>query len=320
MTYRRMIEVVTGCVLLASIVVVAAAAKDSTGPTKRARPPKWSADVLDSFFEDAREKLVGSRPEYGAATITAAESRPPATTDDTAASPDGVTWSKLIDAETIEAEVKRLSQAIGKSVTTPTSFKGGAFEDCRRDFSELAMLFAVAADYDGDVRWKESAPGLRDLFARAGRNCKVGTDQTFNESRQRKQDLADLVAGSRPKLPTADEESNWSQVVDRPPLMQRLNIAHEERLTKWLANQRQFKDNADEVRHEAQIVAIIADVIGRDGFEYADDEEFAKLVHALRQAAIDVSAAVELDNFEQAQTAIHRGTKACADCHDLYRG
>ena len=32
---------------------------------KEARPPKWSRDVLDTFFDDAREKLVGQRPDYG---------------------------------------------------------------------------------------------------------------------------------------------------------------------------------------------------------------------------------------------------------------
>jgi hypothetical protein len=276
--------------------------------------------VLDAFFEDAREKLVGSRPDYRAATVAAAERRPLVTADETATSPDGATWSKLIDAETIETEVKRLSQAIGKLVTTPTAFKGGGFEDCRRDFSELALLFAVAADYDGDVRWKESAPGLRELFARAGRNCKVGTDQTFNEATQRKQDLAELVSGSRPKLPNADEDSVWSQVADRPPLMQRLEVAHQDRLTRWLANEKQFTENADDVRHEAQIVAIIADVIGREGFDYADDEEYARLVRELRQAGIEISAAVELDNYEQAQRAINRATKSCTSCHELYRG
>lgn len=319
MTYRRVIGVVAVFFLLASIVV-ATPAKESTGRKKRARPPKWTADVLDAFFEDAREKLVGSRPDYRTATVAAADSTRPATSDGTDVSPAEATWSKLIDAETIETEIKRLSQTIGKSVTTPTAFKSGPFEDCRRDFSQLAVLFAVATEYDGEVRWKDAAPALRDLFSRAGRNCKVGTDQTFGEATRRKQDLAELIAGSRPKLPKAGQENDWGKMADRPPLMQRLNIAQRDRLTKWLANEKQFKQHADDVRHEAQIMAVIADVIGREGFDYADDDEYARLVRELRQAAIDISAAVELDNFEQARQAINRATKSCADCHELYRG
>ena len=50
-------------------------------------------------------------------------------------------------------------------------------------------------------------------------------------------------------------------------------------------------------------MAAIADIIGREGFEFWDDESYAKCAHDLRQAATDVSAAVETDNFEQAQQA-----------------
>lgn len=319
MTYRRTQFITAGLGIFLAWWSVATWAKESDRPVKRARPPKWSADVLDAFFKDAREKLVGMRPDYTAA-LAAAESKPAATPDGAATASSSAGWSKLIDAETIEIEIKRLAKELAKSVTTPSEFKGGAYEECRRQFSELAMLFAVAADYDGEVRWKESAAGLRDLFARAGHNCKVGTDQTFNEANQRKQDLTDLIAGSRPNLPQAENESEWALVADRPPLMQRLNIAHQDRLTKWLANQKQFEVNRDDVKHEAQLMAVIADVIGREGFDYWDEEEYAQHARDLRQAAADVSAAVELDNFEQAQKAINRATKACADCHDLYRG
>jgi hypothetical protein len=184
----------------------------------------------------------------------------------------------------------------------------------------LALLFALAAEFDGDVRWQDSAAGLRDLFARAGYNCKVGNDQTFREATLRKQELADLISGSRPKLPTAEKTAAWGEVADLAPLMQRLNLAHEERLTKWLASQRQFELHAGEIRHEAQLVAAIADVIGREGFDYWDEEEYAQHARELREAATNAAASVERKNYEQAQKEISRATKACAACHELYRG
>jgi hypothetical protein len=286
---------------------------------KRARPPKWSADVLDAFFEDAREKLEGQRPDYEAASkVATTQPQQPVTAAAPAA--DGTAqWSKLIDAETIETEIKRLARMVAQDVTSPSEFKGGAYQACRRHFSVLATLFAIAAEYDGEVRWQDAAPALRDLFARAGYNCKVGTDQTYQEANQRKQDLADLVSGSRPSAAEAERAADWSQVTDRPPLMQRLNIAHEERLTKWLANEREFGRHTEEVRHEAQLIAAVADVIGREGFDYWDDEQYAEYARSLRQAATDVAAAVELENFQSAREAGNRMTKACADCHDGYR-
>jgi hypothetical protein len=298
-------------------------AKDQRGE-KRARPPKWSKEVRDVFFEDARTKLVGTRPDYGSAsTATVDASLRDANSSVSERLPNesgDAAWSKLIDAETIETEIKRLSQALAKDVTTPSAFKGGAYEDCRRDFSVLAALFAIVAEYDGEVRWQDSAAGLRELFARAGRNCKVGNDSTFREATQRKQDLSDLIAGSRPKLPATEKAAKWGEVADLAPLMQRLNAAHEERLTKWLANQREFEQHQVDVRHEAQLVAAIADVIGREGFDYWDEEDYGHHARELREAASDTAAAVELENYEQAQKAVSRATMACAACHELYRG
>jgi hypothetical protein len=294
-----------------------ASAVELPSKPKRARPPKWSADVLDAFFEDAREKLEGPRPNYEA---SAERRRAIITTPEDEAISTGKTWSKLIDAETIETEIKRSARMVETDVTTPSEFKGGKYQDCRRHFSVLAMLFAIAAEHDDDVRWQDVAALLRDVFARAGYNSKVGTDATYREAQQRKADLAELIGGARPPQRQAQRQADWSQVADRPPLMQRMNIAHEERLTKWLASEREFREHRDEVRHEAQLVAAIADVIGREGFDYWDDEQYAQYARELRQAATNVAAAAQQNDFTKAREATSRMTKACADCHEGYRG
>ena len=286
---------------------------------KEARPPKWSRDVLDTFFEDAREKLSGPRPDYEQSSEP--HNSPEANSLQRAGNSQQSLWYSLITPDTLETEVKRLSQSVASTVTTPSAFKGGGYKDARRDFSELAVLFAVTAQYDGDTRWKDTAAGLRTLFLRAGFNCKAGTDESYREALARKQDLADLVRGGRPQSPNTNAAvADWSKVAAREPLMQRLNIAHQERLTKWLADAATFGRNQGEVAHEAQIVALLADVIHRDSFEYWDDETFAGFAGDLRDAATDVSAAASANNFEQAREAIGRATNACANCHDGYRG
>ena len=293
-------------------------AEAPAGSPKRAKPPKWSADVLDAFYPDARTKLVGVRPDYEHAQAIANDGKNPDKTQAGAAKSAGG-WSKLIDAETIETEIKRTGPELAKVAKSPSEFKGGGYKECRRQFSVLAVLFGVSAEYDGDVRWQDAAPALRDLFSRAGHNCKAGSDQTFQEAVLRKQDLADLIAGTRPKAKEAERKADWPKVADRPPLMQRINIAHEDRLKKWLANKGELTAHHDNVKHEAQLVAAIADIIGREGFEFADDEKYTKCAQELRQAASDVSAAVDTDNLEQAQQAGNRMTKACADCHEGFR-
>ena len=209
---------------------------------------------------------------------------------------------------------------VDKDVTTPTEFKGGSYKLCRRDFSLLATLFAVTGQFDADARWKDIAPGLREMFARAGYNCKAASDQTYNEASQRKQDLAELIHGSRPQLPKAEAVVDWAHVADRPPLMQRLNTAQQERLTKWLADPAEFKRHQADAKHEAQLVAMIAEVITRNGFDDADDQQYLGFAHELRDAATAAATATDKNDFEAAHQAINRASKACIACHEAFRG
>lgn len=323
--HRRQVNCVAALAIAAILgSAVIALAKEPAKLPKRARPPKWSADVLDAFFPDARTKLVGARSDYEKAADVAASAKASADSAPNSVAGEaeaGATagWSKLIDAETIETEIKRVAQEVSKSVTAPAQFKGGGYKDCRREFSVLAAMFAIAGEYDGDVRWKDSAPLLRDVFARAGHNCKVGTDQTFQEATLRKQNLADLIGGTRPKASNAERKAVWPQVADRPPLMQRMNIGQQDRLQKWLANKGELTAHRDDAKHEAQLLATIADIIAREGYEYADDDTYAGYARDLKQASTDIVAAIDQDNYEHARQALGKASKACTECHEGYR-
>jgi len=285
---------------------------------KEVRPPKWSRDVLDTFFEDARSALEGKRPEYG---VRRDERLQAAATNGSTLSSEKVNWSEAITADALEMEIKRAAGSLAGSVTTPSAFKGGGFKDVRRELSELAILFAVTAQWKGDARWKDSAAGLRDVFARSAANTKVASDATYREAEARSQDLADLIRGARPQVPKATAAVNdWSQVAGRPPLMQRLNIAHQDRLLRWLADENAFQTHQIDVRHEAQVLELLANVIHRNAYEFSDDETFVGYANELQQAANDVAISAESKDYRQARDAIRRVTNACADCHDGYRG
>jgi cytochrome c' len=179
----------------------------------------------------------------------------------------------------------------------------------------------VIAQYDADIRWHDAAAGLRDLFAKTSFECEVATDAAYRDAVARKQDLADLVRGSRPRRADADATvTDWSKIAARPPLMQRLNLAYQKRLTKWLSDPGTFRRNRADIAHEAQIVALLAEIIHREAFEFSDDETFSGYASDLRQAASDTSAGARDDNFERCQAATGRAGKACSSCHEGYRG
>ncbi len=272
------------------------------------------------FFEDAREHLVGQRPNYEAAV---AEPQLAATGDGSSGSAtdaeDGYAWSGLVDADTIETEIKRQLPALQPLVATPSAFKGGGYRDCRDRFTWLATLFSVNARHDDPVRWQDTAEALAQLYARAGSNCKVGTDQSFREAQLRVQDLADLVRGGRPAVPAPQPDVGWDRLADRSPLMHQMEASLGERISPNASDGRALKANADDLRHEAQLMAMLAEVIAQPGFDYADEESYRTYSERLREASATLARAVDMEDFDVARTAVGNMEKACSNCHDEWR-
>lgn len=288
-------------------------------PPQRAKPPVWTPDVLDAFFADAREHLVGDRPV------------PAETTLDPTAQPGGsslqsidpaqaFSWSKLIEGESLDAEVKRIVAGLRDPLANPAKFKGGGYKQCRADFSTLAVLFGVIAEHDGDVRWKEDAAGLRDALARAAMNCKTATDQTFSEASQRKTELDDLIRGEKLGGAKAGELEQWSQLAERPLLMKRMELLLQEEILPSLGNEKEFAKRAADVRQKSELLAVLADVMQREEYEFWDDDEFQALSDELQRATADLTRAATEANYEAARAAAGRAGQACSACHEGYRG
>lgn len=303
----------------------------SKGPAKPARRVQPPADLRsDAFFQDAfKEALVGQRPGNLAASSAASSSGSGVASASAAvagsaagsSSPTaGSGWSQWISASTIEDTIKQLKQQIDRQITTPSDFAGKGHKLARRDFTLLAVLFAVAAEYDGDVRWKKEAAAARDAFGRSAANFKVGTTQAFNEARSRKDELAELIGGSAPFAgKEAEPAANWGQIAGRGPLMQVLEQVWEPRLKPALADKAKFTASAEQVLHDAELFALIGEVLAKEGMPDADASEYREFSHRLRDGARQVRDAVLQKNYEQASAASAVITRTCAECHENYR-
>jgi hypothetical protein len=274
--------------------------------------------VLDVFFEDAREHLVGQRP-MPADTDENKHPNPAASPSDGNSSQE-FAWSRIVGGDALEAEVKRLTAALREPLANPAKFKAGGYKDCRAHFSVLAVLFGVIAEHDGQVRWKEDAAALRDSLARAAMNCKTATDQTFAEAAQRRVELEDLVRGQSLGGGDATELEKWSDLAERPLLMQRMEILLQEEISPTLGNRQGFERRADEIRQKAELLAMLADVMQRQEYEYWDDAGFQELATELRAATAELTKAAADANYEAARAAAGRTSQACSQCHEGYRG
>ncbi len=321
---RSLVFSTVAAVLLGTV----AGAWAQTKATKRAPPPKFDAKKVEQiFFADARKELKGPRPSGGATVNTTANTNSssannvtadPTTKVETTGGP--LAWSKLISAETLVDEIKSYQPLLAEKVKTPGIFKSSN-QDARRYFSVLATMFAITAQYDGEVRWKSQAAAAREIFAKAGYNAKAGDDRTFNESKQRTEDLAGMLRGESIQ-PPANIEPNpdfAKQVAGRAMLMRRLEEAFDKRLKGWTGNPDEFNKNLNAVRHEAEIVAALSQVILHTSYVDSDSEDYQGYASSMQKGALAIVEATRQKNAEQARAAAGQISKACTSCHGDFR-
>lgn len=313
----------TTSMLIAVSVTVACLAQSSRSDSPvRARPPAFDPDEVSRvFFKNVFERLEGNPPRRSVPSSSAPVITPDPAAPGAAAVPARATegWSGLISAVTLEDEVKSLKLRVDQAVTTPTSFAGQGHKVARQDFTLLAMLFAIIAEYPGQVRWQDTAAVARDTFARTAANLKAGGSiQVYNEARQRKQDLDDLIRGSR--LPgTPGDAVNWGQMVDRVPLMQLLESRLEANCKAWTSSRGELRANRETLVREAELVAVIGAVLAGDGMDDADDTEYQEFARLLQRGGAALAAAARQEQEQSAGQAVADISRSCIECHNNYR-
>jgi hypothetical protein len=233
-------------------------------------------------------------------------------------------WSTVIAPSTVADEVKSIKIRMDQEVRSPSSLAGERAQVVRRDFTTLAMLFAIVSEYDGEIRFRGSAKVARDRFAAAAAAMsnidRIGIAAAFREVEARRQDLQDLLSGSDLAADSSvDAATDWAQLAERPSLMQRLETGVQERLTAWTRDADACRGNAEGIVHEGELAAAIAVAVTQPGVADSDDREYAALAAEMGAAARDVAAAVRAGEPENAQPPVARLRDSCTRCHELYR-
>ena len=310
------------CAVAAILPALSAAGqRPKQGPVRRAARPAsgWDKATAGTFFDDAFGSLQGGRPAFSAASRAVVNSPSGPQAAAASSSADGFKWSALISEGTLTDEIKDVKAVLAAATARPSDFKGGGYDRAREGFSVVALAFGVIAAYDQDIRWKKDAATARDLFARVGVNCKVGTDQSHAESKARLEDLGAVLDGGRPESKAdRDEDFRWSQVAARPALMNRLETA-EHVIAAGMASRGDFDRAIDRIRHDAEIVAMIGEAIQQPDFEYHDDDSYRGYAGAMRDAAARIREACEKKDYEAARAAASELKKSCDACPGDYR-
>lgn len=299
----------------------AAVGQTPTSRQRKPKPEKFDDALLKIFFDDIREQVGEGQPGGSGQVVNnpgvANSGTTPTTTPGTGGG-SSTKWSEIISAATLEDEVKATNLLLAEAVQNPGKFRSKNL-DARRYYTVLASVFGVIGQFDGDVRFKEQAPGLREQMAKAGVNCKVASSAAFQEAKRGHQDLEDLVRGSQIAVEEAPVDFKFFELSDRPVLMQRMEESYQRKLKPFTASKGDFMANSEEVLHEAEMLCLLAKIIQQEGYEYAEDAGYLQHAVQIEDACKAIRDAVKQMNYDAASKAVGDVDKACSNCHSDWR-
>ncbi len=286
------------------------------GPTKRQKAPQPENLPESEVIErDAFRLLVGPKPDF---RITPESKK----TNETIQTGSELAWSQLISGSTLDDEIKTAMPRLKKIVATKTFFDSH-IGDAIDEFRLLSVCFGIISAYDKeeDVRssWKKNAIGYRDRFERSAYRCDREGGASFATATTSVGDLENLIRGEVSSFKSDETKPfQWSQLCERSLLMRRLKLA-DERLTSGTASAKSFSNSIDQLVHAAEIVACFGELLVQPEFVDWDDSDYKAHAKKMKEYALEVRAAVNEGDYEDARNAAKSISQACSACHADYR-
>lgn len=283
------------------------------------RPDFAPGQPASSFFDDLfTEALLGPRPRSGDAAPPAMAGVPAAVDPVTGGDSSG-SWSSVISATVLEDEIKRQQIRLNTLVTNPVQFQTRNTE-IGESFEILAAMFGIVSQYQDSVRWQEEAEAAVAVLVSAAAKTRTTDLPAFEFSQSTTQRLTDLIrGGSFSEEPNAKPVTDWSMVIDRNTLMSRLERNVSETLKEATSTPQSFSRDAENVVHEAALIAALGRILQRPDMLDADDEDYTAIAEEMVVAAQALSAAAEAADHDAAVQSLNRINRSCINCHAEWR-
>jgi cytochrome c556 len=294
---------------------------DGKQQRRAARPEFTERDWEGIFFADLfAEGLVGEPPAAGAVAMAANAAPQPAIEpgENSVVAAGAAGWSQLIGRDALENEIKQLQIALDTQLTTPGRFSTG-YREVNWSFEMLATWVAVLMQYEGEVRWKDSAATVLAAASQAAITTRKPGDDSFRYATAVRQSLTDMIRGGPFETTEKPVEAvDWAAAVNRTTVMKNLD-SRLPLLKAGTADNAAFSAAVEETLQHASAIAALARVLAQPGVDTADDESYVALAAAMEQAARELTSAVQASDFPGAQAAANRIEQSCNNCHGAWR-
>lgn len=235
----------------------------------------------------------------------------------------GYAWSKLAPAATLEKEIDRIVTQSAESLASDSVFTARGYKKIKDNHSLAAAWLHVLSDFDGPSKMKAEAAAVRDLaslapLTLAADESKKPDMAMYTQAKGAQDALAKLAKGEKTGAP-AGKARPWREVAIYTSVMKRMEAAQDQRIRVWTGNAEELGKNTDEVVHEAELLAVLCQIILDKGFDNAGDDTYQGWAKKLQQDCVELVAATKAKEADKAKALAGDIAKQCAACHEAYR-
>lgn len=222
----------------------------------------------------------------------------------------------MITADDIQAEVKEIRLQMKDALTSVTKYNGQYKKTIPRCMSVLAGLAEIVAGQPSlSLSWKPNAKYIRDMAGGVQEKASGLGNEPYAATQAAWEELEAFLDGNKPsKLPESPETLPLPTVVKRGSAMQRMEEITGE-LKNAFGSADALKKEPEKAAHLSAVLTTFSKIIGMEGYDSSDDDEYKAFVQTLMKANGELQAAVKTADFTGFTDSLSRINKTCNECH-----
>lgn len=223
--------------------------------------------------------------------------------------------------DVLEEEVRILQDRLSGAMAQLESYNKN-HRTIRVDAATLAILAAVAAESEYDLKWKIKAKSIRDmamLVSQSARSLGPGNYTTANKHfKKLVRLLSDKPGQLEQESLEAAEDTIWQETVDLSLLMRRLDRSFEITIKEAAIKGGSSRKNRSILQHEATLLRAFGQAISISS-EWSQEDSYQQFCADLIVQAEALVSAVKVRSEDLVSETISKLDRSCKNCHDEYR-
>jgi hypothetical protein len=236
----------------------------------------------------------------------------------TAGATGGFDIGKLTSIEALVEESKQ-----SRTKLTTGLQKLGDFNKNFKEVSSEAAILAVIAEAVNEhpekskANWNEKAKFIRDLSKEISGKASDKGSERFNAAKTAFDKICEMLDGGKASGEAADKVA-FSDVTTLGDVMWRFQKTFDY-LKLNINDAKRFKDEKGAVEREAMMFNLLSGVMGTEGYEYLDEDEYKQFHQKLMEGTAAMTAAITADDFDKFRGSLNTIQQAMDECHPKYR-